>query len=1181
MYSVVHRDSDGEFKKEHYYQPNPPVKDFYFSDLQETVRDGGDIVSVTPVWTVKDKDTVVVKFPVVAQQISTTCDSLQVGLYPICWYGKYNFHRGFMSLYSGQTGNNQFKKPLGMQHWDTFFSYTDSYELYKNGKFIDHGTLSDWTIYGNYDGCYWYNKIEPDSRYLFKLSFHGLQFHKNPVKATAYLKFSTYWNTAFDFTPPTITSLQIFSNGTNVDVVAKNAPSYIDVSVQDDVSQVSTLNLYYHTLLDSNWKRLDVRQALNHYQAAIPAGIPSGLVSLRVQAIDQSGNELDYRAEPAFEITDRQIKKPPVAYNVRLFPPHSQPGEKVTIKADVYNSSSIKQMFAVIKADSNEVAQIELYDDGAHSDNRAGDGLYSNSWITLAEKRDYAIDIKIVDTAEGVYAFAATAKYSTKSLPYIILDKIVTMQGGTDLVLETRNGLWARFYLKNIGEQTAENVMISIFSMDKKSNEMINLVNYGNFASGECRTLTGSNPFTGVITFYAHPKVADGDSLHFKALFKYNDQESDAYFTLKVRDTAWPNVESVALNDKIFSPGETINITATAYDVSGIDWIKAYVKDGYSSRILDSLWLDLHHNPTEKDTAINNYAASWACPAQPGDYDISVYAKDKLGNINPHFPDYTCGVSSKPFTVKEKILLVMDNHRDTNGSVYDIINRLNYNGYQYDIWDCYFRGMPSYVDLLAYENGLVIWHTHLYGGTIGSQSPNGLYNGTVVRSSVRNYLDNGGNLFLIGNYVPGNIWAIDGDFLNNYLHAKYAKDYVGLFDVKGVPQDPITDDLNLNLTLLGGVYATEIDPIPPAESIFHFFNSGSVRTLESSQSALDDRIPEIPNTVPPGTISSATAGLRCETGKSKLVFITFPWFGIIDTVKQNILLRNTLEWFQPCSFTQNYAFDAAGWYMVSLPGTPADNRVRSLFKDSKTDFAWQWDDSLRNYQMTECIAKEKGYWILLEKQSQENFNLINPKVGTLHFKRPGWQMLGITHNLAVSDLRTFPEASIALPIYGWDAKLRKYCEVESLKVGQAYWVPVLAECDLLTLNAGTRVLQKRLAESFIKAYGNLPPPPPDVMAMAKDQVPEKFALWQNYPNPFNESTIIYFDVPYSSDIEIDVWDILGQKVKILFDGLKPAGRHRLLWDGTNRQNSKVATGIYFISMKSNSFFEKRKLVFIK
>ncbi len=80
-------------------------------------------------------------------------------------------------------------------------------------------------------------------------------------------------------------------------------------------------------------------------------------------------------------------------------------------------------------------------------------------------------------------------------------------------------------------------------------------------------------------------------------------------------------------------------------------------------------------------------------------------------------------------------------------------------------------------------------------------------------------------------------------------------------------------------------------------------------------------------------------------------------------------------------------------------------------------------------------------------------------------------------------------------------------------------------------------------------------------------LPSQFVLHQNYPNPFNPETEIEFDVPEARRVTLTVYNLLGQKVKVLFDGEASPGRHRVVWDATDDFGRPVPGGAYFCRME--------------
>jgi hypothetical protein len=94
-------------------------------------------------------------------------------------------------------------------------------------------------------------------------------------------------------------------------------------------------------------------------------------------------------------------------------------------------------------------------------------------------------------------------------------------------------------------------------------------------------------------------------------------------------------------------------------------------------------------------------------------------------------------------------------------------------------------------------------------------------------------------------------------------------------------------------------------------------------------------------------------------------------------------------------------------------------------------------------------------------------------------------------------------------------------------------------------------------------------------------VPESFVLEQNYPNPFNPTTSIAFELPSAGDVSLEVFNTLGQRVRVLHTGYLAAGRHIVEWDGLNEGHRRVASGVYFYRLSTSEFSESRKMVLLK
>jgi len=91
-----------------------------------------------------------------------------------------------------------------------------------------------------------------------------------------------------------------------------------------------------------------------------------------------------------------------------------------------------------------------------------------------------------------------------------------------------------------------------------------------------------------------------------------------------------------------------------------------------------------------------------------------------------------------------------------------------------------------------------------------------------------------------------------------------------------------------------------------------------------------------------------------------------------------------------------------------------------------------------------------------------------------------------------------------------------------------------------------------------------------------EHYPTKFLLHQNYPNPFNPGTIIDYQLPMTSEVELSIYNLLGQKVATLVSEKQPAGRYKIKWDATGQ-----TSGVYLYRLKSGSFVLTKKMLFLQ
>jgi hypothetical protein len=91
-----------------------------------------------------------------------------------------------------------------------------------------------------------------------------------------------------------------------------------------------------------------------------------------------------------------------------------------------------------------------------------------------------------------------------------------------------------------------------------------------------------------------------------------------------------------------------------------------------------------------------------------------------------------------------------------------------------------------------------------------------------------------------------------------------------------------------------------------------------------------------------------------------------------------------------------------------------------------------------------------------------------------------------------------------------------------------------------------------------------------------EEMPTDFALYQNYPNPFNPTSTIRFALPEPSEVQLEVYSILGQRIAVLSTGLKPAGYHTVQLDA-----SRWASGTYIYRLRAGDRVFTKKLLLLK
>ena len=108
--------------------------------------------------------------------------------------------------------------------------------------------------------------------------------------------------------------------------------------------------------------------------------------------------------------------------------------------------------------------------------------------------------------------------------------------------------------------------------------------------------------------------------------------------------------------------------------------------------------------------------------------------------------------------------------------------------------------------------------------------------------------------------------------------------------------------------------------------------------------------------------------------------------------------------------------------------------------------------------------------------------------------------------------------------------------------------------------------------------------PVSAILLSTDQqslFPEAYTLHQNYPNPFNPTTQIRYDLPENSYVSINIYDLMGKRVKLLVNSKQDAGYRSIHWNATSDLGQPVSAGMYIYTIQAGEFRKTRKMVLLK
>ncbi|MBO6574410.1 MAG: T9SS type A sorting domain-containing protein [Rhodothermales bacterium] len=96
-----------------------------------------------------------------------------------------------------------------------------------------------------------------------------------------------------------------------------------------------------------------------------------------------------------------------------------------------------------------------------------------------------------------------------------------------------------------------------------------------------------------------------------------------------------------------------------------------------------------------------------------------------------------------------------------------------------------------------------------------------------------------------------------------------------------------------------------------------------------------------------------------------------------------------------------------------------------------------------------------------------------------------------------------------------------------------------------------------------------------------ESLPERFTLKGNYPNPFNPTTTIAFELAETTDVRLEIFDVMGRRVAMLASGVLPAGSHQASWNGRAMSGEPVTSGMYLYRLSVGDVAQTRSMLLLK
>ncbi len=253
------------------------------------------------------------------------------------------------------------------------------------------------------------------------------------------------------------------------------------------------------------------------------------------------------------------------------------------------------------------------------------------------------------------------------------------------------------------------------------------------------------------------------------------------------------------------------------------------------------------------------------------------------------------------------------------------------------------------------------------------------------------------------------------------------------------------------------------------------------------------------------------------------------------------------------------------WNLISIPVAAADLSKQHLFP-AASSAALLYNGS---YVPEDTLRLGVGYWLEFDSAAYLSW-LGSRVVADTVAVAPNWNIVGgPSVAISVSSVTSDSPGVVLSQFFGFNGS---YSITDSLYPGRGYWVKANKPCNLLLSSLGGGAASQRNEVTITPAAEQPPASPGGSIDAAPNHLPDDYALDQAYPNPFNPATTIQYRLPADSRVSLKVYDVLGQLVATLQEGIEVAGYKEARWNAP-----LLSSGVYFYRLEATSLADPAKI----